>query len=272
MTLRDWAAKRNNHVHINAMIGDQYQQKAVEALPEPTYTYQSLEQELYHKGHGGWMQQRKLGNNTWLVRQDERIAVKLHQTYILTYTPDNRIILNSGGWETVTTKDRMNKMLGWGTITSIHGDWHVSVRFWIPSDSYGRGRFVEALVPFWSGMALNARTHEVADHPDAQFVDINQSLVMREASDLSRLLSVHCRMLEEKIEDKSLTNDDLKSALRILDRYRDEQSGIKQRMTSLESSMSWAMSRLEDVLEQGMKLHAAQREVSDRLMARKDAL
>lgn len=52
---------------------------------------------------------RKLANNTYLVRAEGNIVVRLHDTNIVTYTPDNHIILDSGGWKTATTKDRMNK-------------------------------------------------------------------------------------------------------------------------------------------------------------------
>lgn len=267
-SLHQYFAHRD-HIHVSGtltkegmkelekMIGNTYKPKVDEALPEPTHTYQSLEEELYHKGHGAEMDKRKVGNNTWLIRGDERVHVKLHQTHILTFTPDNRVILNSGGWETATTKDRMNAFLGWNTVFSNRGDWQVSVRFWLPAKGeYNRGGYVEATVPFYSGMALDVRTHELVEHPDTKFIDIDDSLVMREASDLSRLLSVHSRRLEQIAKEGTLTKDDLKSAMRILDRYREEQAQIQRRVKSLESSMSWASSRLEDVIEQAMKQHA----------------
>lgn len=54
-------------------------------------------------------QRRKLENHTYLeVRFDGSIAVKLHATDVVTYYPD-RTMLNSGGWRTITTKDRLNK-------------------------------------------------------------------------------------------------------------------------------------------------------------------
>ena len=52
---------------------------------------------------------RKLENNTYLKRIDDNtIGVLLHGTYVVTYTP-KKVILNSGGWLTPTTKDRINK-------------------------------------------------------------------------------------------------------------------------------------------------------------------
>ena len=57
----------------------------------------------------------KLANNTYLVWSDREpgtdpkwFAVRLHDTNIVTYHWDGRIVLDSGGWDTVTTKRRMN--------------------------------------------------------------------------------------------------------------------------------------------------------------------
>lgn len=53
---------------------------------------------------------RKLENNTYLERRSaDSIAVRLHSTDVVTYYADGKVVLNSGGWRTVTTKDRLNK-------------------------------------------------------------------------------------------------------------------------------------------------------------------
>ena len=57
----------------------------------------------------GSRESRKLENNTYLQRRGDNLAVRLHATDVVTYRPDGKIILNSGGWRTVTTKDRINK-------------------------------------------------------------------------------------------------------------------------------------------------------------------
>lgn len=51
---------------------------------------------------------KKLGNNTYLVRRGDDFAVKLHNTDVVTIHADNTYTLNTGGWQTVTTKDRIN--------------------------------------------------------------------------------------------------------------------------------------------------------------------
>lgn len=51
---------------------------------------------------------RKHANNTWIERRGENIAVRLHNTDVVTYKPDGGFMLDTGGWHTVTTKDRIN--------------------------------------------------------------------------------------------------------------------------------------------------------------------
>lgn len=66
---------------------------------------------------GRCAQRRKLANNTYLERRfgggDREnctaIAVRLHATDIVTFHPDGSTVLDSGGWRTVTTKQRMNE-------------------------------------------------------------------------------------------------------------------------------------------------------------------
>jgi len=53
---------------------------------------------------------RPLCNNTRVQsRPDDSIAVKLHNTDVVTFHPDGRVVLDSGGWRTVTTKSRINE-------------------------------------------------------------------------------------------------------------------------------------------------------------------
>ena len=70
---------------------------------------------------------RKLANNTYLERRgDGSIAVKLYETDVVTYHPDESLVFNSGGWLTATTKDRMNEYGKSGyRIYSVRGVWYV---------------------------------------------------------------------------------------------------------------------------------------------------
>lgn len=71
-------------------------------------TYQSLNESLTGRNQ----QRRKLANNTWAERRElGAIAIRLHNTDILTFNPDGSIVCQTGGWKTHTTKDRLNEYL-----------------------------------------------------------------------------------------------------------------------------------------------------------------
>lgn len=53
---------------------------------------------------------RKLELNTYLERIDpDTFGVRLHNTYVVEIHRDGTYTLDSGGWYTVTTKDRINR-------------------------------------------------------------------------------------------------------------------------------------------------------------------
>ena len=69
---------------------------------------------------------RKVGNNTYLKLRDRGvIAVLLHSTDVVRFYPDGCVKLDSGGWKTLTTKDRMNRFSPL-SVCSDKGVWYVS--------------------------------------------------------------------------------------------------------------------------------------------------
>jgi hypothetical protein len=66
-------------------------------------TYQEAQAEL------GKRDSRKIGNNTYMRREGEEIKVKYHNTDIVTYRSNGDIVLDTNGWMTSTTKERLNK-------------------------------------------------------------------------------------------------------------------------------------------------------------------
>ena len=70
---------------------------------------------------------KKINNNTYVVPDGENVAIKLHDTNIVTFAPDDTITLNSGTWRTPTTKDRINTALGdqGMQITANKGLWYI---------------------------------------------------------------------------------------------------------------------------------------------------
>jgi hypothetical protein len=77
-------------------------------------TYLELDKQL----QGRCRESRKLQNNTYVRRRySGQIAIQLHATDILTFHSDGQIDVNTGGWDTVTTRSRMNDY--------IPGPWRV---------------------------------------------------------------------------------------------------------------------------------------------------
>jgi len=83
---------------------------------------------------------RKVANNTyeWFDNKGNR-HIRLHMTDIVTFKPNGDIVLNSGGWRTVTTKARMNHFAR-VRIYSDRGTWYVQQ--------------ADSSVPFVDGMVL----------------------------------------------------------------------------------------------------------------------
>ena len=71
-------------------------------------TFQDLDAKLQDCGK----ERRKVQNNTYLERRSpDKIAIKLHNTDILTFHRNGQIDLCNGGYPTITTHDRMNNFL-----------------------------------------------------------------------------------------------------------------------------------------------------------------
>lgn len=52
---------------------------------------------------------RRIANNTYVWRMpDASIAIRLHNTDILKFSANGAIVYRTGGWRTVTTKQRLN--------------------------------------------------------------------------------------------------------------------------------------------------------------------
>ena len=68
-------------------------------------------------------------NNTleYLLNNGNK-CYQLHDTIILTITPENDYILNADNWKTLTTKSRLNELLGYGVIIfSEKGIWYLEL-------------------------------------------------------------------------------------------------------------------------------------------------
>lgn len=91
-----------------------------------TVNVQDFESAAEYLSGGRSKNDRPLQNNTRLIRRSEdEIAVRLHETDVITYHRNGNRTLNSGGWLTVTTKERINGYLGLNglKVASDRGQW-----------------------------------------------------------------------------------------------------------------------------------------------------
>jgi 3'-phosphoadenosine 5'-phosphosulfate sulfotransferase (PAPS reductase)/FAD synthetase len=81
---------------------------------------------------------RKLENHTYLIHYHEAkphyIGIRLHNTDVVKYYQDGRIVLNSGGWKTPTTKDRINKYAPVNVWTD-KGIWYIGQNWNKPAEA-----------------------------------------------------------------------------------------------------------------------------------------
>lgn len=69
---------------------------------------------------------RIIANNTVEFYRGVERAIRLHHTDIVVFRPNGDIVLNSNGWRTPTTKDRMNKFIWPWYISQSNKIWHIS--------------------------------------------------------------------------------------------------------------------------------------------------
>ena len=73
---------------------------------------------------------RKAAHNTFVRCVTEGYAVRYHKTDVVTFKADGRVIINTGGWDTRTTRDRIRscgiqcfRFNGVTSITWAKNDW-----------------------------------------------------------------------------------------------------------------------------------------------------
>lgn len=99
------------------------------------------------------LDRRKLGNNTYAVRLDpQSIGVQLHQTYVVILFDDGSVRLDSGGWHTNTTRDRINAFLPYPfALVQQKHTWYIDQIF---NATNGEGRYRIRYGEFSDGMDL----------------------------------------------------------------------------------------------------------------------
>lgn len=89
-------------------------------------------------------------------RRSDGIGIRLHNTDVVVWHPDETVTLNTGGWLTVTTKGRINDWAAPFGITSVRGEWKVMVRnpdrgqdgpYWLPVGTFHDGMVLDGANP-----------------------------------------------------------------------------------------------------------------------------
>ena len=95
----------------------------------------------------GKKETKKVDRNTYLRSEDGNMVIRFWETDIVTISPDNLYTLNSGGYFTTTTKERLNSLAP-VRIYQERGLWYVTGR-----------RYTEDKAVFADGIQVDAEGH-----------------------------------------------------------------------------------------------------------------
>jgi hypothetical protein len=88
-----------------------------------------------------------VGNNTVeYIRPDGTKVIRFHRTDIIEFPKRGGVVFNSGGWKTITTKERMNTYQNVATIVQSKGMWWLS----LGSNSWNE----DSRIPYFDGMKV----------------------------------------------------------------------------------------------------------------------
>lgn len=104
------------------------------------WTHEALDAFLRQRGD---YSTRKIAGNTYVRRDGTALSVQYHNTIVVTHHADGSVTLNSGGWHTPTTKERINAFCPW-SVYQEKRVWYVS----LPNNPR---------VPFVDGMCISAK-------------------------------------------------------------------------------------------------------------------
>jgi len=128
---------------------------------------------------------RKVANNTWLERRgDDTIAVRLHDTDVVTYHRDGRVQLFTGGWLTVTTKERINRFAP-VRVWSDKGRWQVS--YPVPTAASWGDLDSHPVVPFADGITLHP-DGTMSGYPASIDVAVQDRAIAKTRRDIKRFI------------------------------------------------------------------------------------
>jgi len=102
---------------------------------------QSFVQMYFEAERGRDRRRKKRCNNTWVYIVDpDTVAVKYHYTDICTYKRDGTVIVDTGGWWTVTTRERLNAFSPY-YIWQYQNEWFISETYASNRDDAGEDAY-----------------------------------------------------------------------------------------------------------------------------------
>jgi hypothetical protein len=130
--------------------------------------YQTFE-ELFSKARTikGEKRRKRLEKNTYLYKEDDCFLVKLHNTFVVKIFPDNSCVLNSGGWFTPTTKDRINRFSPENVGLSQEN------KVWYLNDG---SEFFDGIIVRNDGTAINPLTKQETKNLDKKRKQLNKMI------------------------------------------------------------------------------------------------
>lgn len=154
----NWAIKRamtNGHKGVVKVLKSHSNDEQEFDINNPidSYGYDTILDLIRRKG------KRLKGNTTATIHSNDAIAIRYHSTDVATTYPDGSVMLDSGGWETSTTQDRINRFSP-ASVFSYKGRW--TARYGNDNPSY---YFEDGMILYPNGKAVrdNGKTAKIAE-------------------------------------------------------------------------------------------------------------
>lgn len=227
--------------------------------------YQELEERLYDKRFKPYklIPEKKVASNTHLLRVGEDISVRLYNTIILTFKPNGTVTINAAGWKTVTTRNRINDLIGPHLgVYSSGGTWHITARQVEKHDTVHWREEIQwthtVSYEFYDGMSFDVETGLLVWNP-YQWQPMEYVKGMLQAPVIARLDALEAAMEEAlATADENMTNDFINEMVTRHEIVNEQFNTLRKEMSSEVSHIEW---RMETTLERTMSLFGKRAEV-----------
>lgn len=141
--------------------------------------------EILSEIEGEYLKAKKVANNTYKVEyKDGRIAIRFHHTDVVTWMPNGDVILNSGEYQTHTTKERINSFSNF-QIMQHNWNWYVFNGYpnsWNPKAPNFNG------VTFYDGITFKA---------NGKLKSEDKSINYKKQNSLKRKITKYVKLIDD---------------------------------------------------------------------------